>query len=398
MSADRRSRNRRAGVALPVGSRLLHIGPQKTGTSTLQQAFHETRCQLRKLGVHYAGSSRQHRVAAAAAVKDQPLHGNLESSLASWPRLVEDVRSSTAERVVVSAEMFANAPEERIPEVVEKLDPGLHVAVTLRPLVNILPSQWQQYVQNGLATPYLCWLREMFQRRDTTTVTPTFWHRHQHDELVARWARVVGPERVTVVVADETERDALLRAFESLLALPTGTLVAGGRDNRSLTASEAEVVRTINVLYKENGWPKDIYEKVLRQAFHNGIKTRTPARGEPRLATPQWAREQATEVAGEIVTGLRELARSGVRVIGDLDRLQAPPPRADGQEVCEPPTAVGTDVAAKVAIELVRASVIEPKRSVLRLLQQRAPAASVADPGQRRSMHLLRRRLRRLLG
>jgi hypothetical protein len=32
------------------------------------------------------------------------------------------------------------------------------VVVTLRPLARILPSQWQQYLQNGYCMPYLEWL------------------------------------------------------------------------------------------------------------------------------------------------------------------------------------------------------------------------------------------------
>ena len=67
---DRRGAGRRAacGVApgggqplralrLPDGSRLLHIGPHKTGTTTVQAALHQSRAALAEHGVHLAGSN-----------------------------------------------------------------------------------------------------------------------------------------------------------------------------------------------------------------------------------------------------------------------------------------------------------------------------------------------------
>ena len=39
--------------ALPDGSRLLHIGLPKTGTTALQASFHAARAELDKRGVSY---------------------------------------------------------------------------------------------------------------------------------------------------------------------------------------------------------------------------------------------------------------------------------------------------------------------------------------------------------
>lgn len=43
-------------MAYPDGSVILHIGPHKTGTTTLQAAFHQNREPLEAQGVHYVGS------------------------------------------------------------------------------------------------------------------------------------------------------------------------------------------------------------------------------------------------------------------------------------------------------------------------------------------------------
>lgn len=71
--------------------------------------------------------------------------------------------------------------------------------------------------------------------------------RHQHARLVERWAAVVGPERLTVIVPDESDPDMLLRSFEGLLALPHGVLRRRNwQENRSLSWDEVELVRRCN--------------------------------------------------------------------------------------------------------------------------------------------------------
>jgi hypothetical protein len=51
----------------------------------------------------------------------------------------------------MSIEFFVDAEDSALRRVVEDLG-GRRVIVvaTLRPLARVLPSQWQQYVQNGL--------------------------------------------------------------------------------------------------------------------------------------------------------------------------------------------------------------------------------------------------------
>jgi hypothetical protein len=352
-------------VPLPVGTRLLHIGPPKTGTSSLQGAFHTNRERLEALGVHYAGALRQQRIAAAAIVKDDVLPGNLDATLDRWPDLVDEVTRSEADRVVISAEMFANAGPDRIPAITDAFGPRTHVVVTLRPLVRLLPSQWQQYVQSGLRAPYQTWLVRMLEHPgEPTRLTPTFWQRHRHDALVARWADVVGPERVTVVALDEADRGMNLRVFESLLGLPAGTLVTDERSNRSLTVPEITLALAVNRRWHERGWPKDAYYKVVRPAFHTYLKSRAPAPDEPLLQTPRWAQVRADEIAEDMVARLRLLEKDGVTVIGDLDTLRLPP---EG-----PPDTVEVDhvdvgIAADAVISALQAAVIEPRKAVARI-------------------------------
>src|SRR5207247_2440901 len=147
-----------------------------------------------------------------------------------------EVRRSTEARVLLSSEFFADVEADRIPRIADDLGrERLHVVVTLRPLSRLLASQWQQYVQSFMRLSYDDWLDAVLNG-PPGKVTPTSWRRHRHDELIERWAAVVGPERMSVVVIDEDDHDQVLRVFEQLLGLRAGTLVAEGDvTSRSMT-------------------------------------------------------------------------------------------------------------------------------------------------------------------
>ena len=307
-------------VLLPEGTRLVHIGPHKTGTTTLQGAFHAARRKVERQGVHYASPNRQAKQAArAVAGRPSAYIGGRVPAEAHWLKLVADVEASTAKRILISAEGFADAGPAAARRMIDDLDPALvHVVATLRPLARILPSQWQQYVQNGLARTYDDWLQAIFEGPDRAG-SPSFWHRHRHDALIARWAEIVGPENVTVVVVDDRDHEASLRTFERLLGLRGGTLQpAEGIYNRSLTRPEVELVRAMHEASIKAGLEKGLRLNIVLHGAAANMKLREPGRDEPRVNTPAWAQERVTAVTRDIVEGIKA---SGVTVVGDLDTL-----------------------------------------------------------------------------
>ena len=309
---------------LPPGELLLHIGPFKTGTTTVQAAFHQNREALARQGVHYAGRGSQPMAAAMEAAGNEtlPTLGQVPGEAAGrWPRLLEEVRAADARHVVLSSEFFSGADDEHARAIVEDLGRDrTHVVVTLRPLVRIVASQWQQYVQNRIVVPYDAWLHAVLDDPDAPpTVTPSFWQRHRHDRLIERWAAAVGTDRLTVVVVDESEPQLLPHTFEQLLGLEPGTLVA--RDlgaNRSLTWPEVELVQTFNQGWIDADWSMADYTRLVRFGAIRHLQRRRTAAEETRVPIPPWAVERAAAIGAEMVAGIRA---GGVRIVGDLGTL-----------------------------------------------------------------------------
>ncbi|KAA1422808.1 hypothetical protein FE697_011675 [Mumia zhuanghuii] len=374
-------------LLLPEGVRLVHIGPPKTATTSLQASFHAARPQLEEHGVHYAGRRRHEMLAVVAAVGGKGFLGGPEPDLTEWNALLADMEAAGRQRVVLSSEYLAQARPQKVRRLVDEIGrEDMHVVLTLRPLDRLIPSQWQQYVQTGYDISYDEWLREMFSDEPRKGLTPTFWVRHRHDQLTKRWADVVGPENVTVVVLDPRDHELVLRVFEQLVGLPDGLLeLQQDLSNRSLTLGEVEVVREFNRLYREAEWPSSAHFHYLRNGVINELRTRQPGKDEPKIVTPAWAQDRMAALTETMVANLRT---SGVRVVGDLDTLVAEPAAADAAEQPESARRVSAEVAS-LAMVGAMAATGDPKIDASR----RRAWRPVDDLTTRELAGLLRRRL-----
>jgi len=321
---------------------LLHIGPPKTGTTSIQAAFDRAREAVLKQGVRYAGRKRHSREAVLAATGSPSLVGaELASGRREWAAIVREVRAAGEERVLFSSERLAHADSDHIRAIVEQLDPQrVHVVTTLRPLSKILPAQWQQAVQSGLVEPFDAWLRATLEiSRDNPR---SFWQRHDHARLVERWGGVVGPDRVRVIVVDEVDRERLLRSFEGLLGLRYGTLrLHRDLSNRSLTYPEAEAIRAFNLTAGDE-LSGPVHRRIVELGASFRMRQREPEQGAASIVLPAWARPAVATVSDEIVQGL---AASGVDVDGGLDRLRVAA-NEHGDRAGEPAAAAGGPAAA----------------------------------------------------
>ena len=307
---------------LPAGSRLLHIGIPKTGTTALQYAASQLRPQLLEHGVLYPGTDTYHFQAFYALIRAAE-QGDTGRPLVAWNRLLREIDASAAERTFISSEGASQAGDAAIDTIREGLGADTYIAITLRGMAERLPSAWQQRVQRGAEVRELdAWLEVMLAERPDPDIPAYFFERNNRPaDLAKRWASRFGADHVVIVMVDKRRPNLLYDSFEGLLGLPEGLL----RDraatdpnadlNRSMTPVEIEYVRRIREALRRYGFSsRDTYELVFEGAFTRDKIIRTPPAGEGRLAMPAWAAQRVAQMA---VEQQRELQSSGVRIIGD---------------------------------------------------------------------------------
>src|SRR4051794_4389054 len=150
-----------AGAAVPEGTRLVHIGPHKTGSTAIQVALHGARDRLAEHGVAYVttGGYRPRKAGWALGLRGSP-SGTSKPPMRQWQRFVEAVEAADAPRGCVSNEDFGRATKRQIARIVAGLgDQRVRVVAVARRLDRYLPSQWQERVKAGEKRGYDAWLR-----------------------------------------------------------------------------------------------------------------------------------------------------------------------------------------------------------------------------------------------
>jgi hypothetical protein len=344
---------------VPPGTVLLHIGPQKTGSTAIQVAAKSAVDELAAHGTHYVTGMR-HRPAApgwALGLAGRP-SGQPRPDFGLWETFAARVADSTADRVFVSNEDFSRATPDQIGRIVGDLGGDrIHVVLGARRFDRFLPSQWQERVKAGETRAYDEWLAVVLDRdsEEQSWERHNVWRSHDLQQLVARWSSYVDRSRIHVVVLDEGDRRQLPETFERLLDLPEETLrPVTGRSNRGLTWGECEMFRGINEAIADRGWSKDIRRRLMRGHVFPELRQRAPSGGPQSPPLPHWAAGTLRSLGADRVEWL---ATSGVDVIGDLDRLRVPDDLATAAEPYPRPEiprrAVGDLVTALMAGILV---------------------------------------------
>lgn len=314
----------------------------KTGTTALQVAAQHRRKSLLSQGVRYPGKGLNHRVPLGALLGLSVYYhlrtGKIRTDLldldkagvppsTEWRKFKSEIDRDTTNRILISHEYLSQISDDDACRLKREIDNGrLYVAVTLRPPSAIVPSLWAQGLKDdGQTAPLDEWLQRVYSDRPGM-MPARFSRAYDHGQLIERWSKIVGNERLIVIIADENDPEHLTNTFENMLGLPDATLQgrneANGLSNRSLTAVEAEFFRQINreLSNAEIGW--FAYHKLGRRgAMRQTVNHRDPPPDEPRVRLPQWAADLAARDGEKFAAQIEQL---GVRVVGDLSKLGAP--------------------------------------------------------------------------
>jgi len=336
-----------------VAKRLIvHAGFHKTGTTALQSAFYAVREKLAKRGFIYpqVGGKAHHKAIYSLMEKGWGWEdrGGNPVNRKKWPELVKKVRRAK-ENAIISSEFLCELNEAQIAKFKKDLDiDDVTIYFTLRPLLKIVPSAYQQHLKIGIRSDYEKWLHSILDNPGTSTITPSFWVRHQHAKVLRKWIDAYGKDRVKLVIVDEKDPDFMYQVFNDLLGLKK-PLLEEQKDkdsNRSLTLDEITLLRKVNKIFpKRRTWHD--YETFIRQGAMKYLTNKVkPAPDAPRLLTPEWAVEKIESISRESVAEIKEL---GIEIIGDIDTFSsAKIPTGISNE----PESIPVEIAARALVAL----------------------------------------------
>ena len=280
---------------------------------------------LLRHGVRYPGTLYNHRQPALALMNRgvRPVRGDRPAD--AWDELLHEIEQEPDRRIWISNEFICGCDEQTAARFLADLGTRTHVIVTLRSVVATLPSLWQQYVKTGSTESFEEWLAIVLTHPPDDARMPAYFSRNDQGAVIARWARLAGPENVTVVIGDKAHPRCIPSTFEALLGLPPHTLDPprgrGFETNRSFSAEEVSLFLKINQTLEPGKMTEDELTRILRGgSMARVLDERTPPSNDTALALPAWAARRASELGGRYA---EVIAGTGVRVVGDLAELSA---------------------------------------------------------------------------
>jgi hypothetical protein len=295
----------------------LHIGAPKTGTTYLQNILFTNRGKLRRAGLLYPGNAVRSHFWASQDLRGTAFHGHVEPQVAgAWERLVDQIRGF-AGNAIIDHEILAAASADQIDRALADLNfADVHIVFTARDIARQLPAAWQERIKNKDTLTYREFLDGVHAGLTGTGPRKYFWPLHDVPEILARWSRNVPPEHVHVVTLPPSGGDPTLlwRRFAGVLGLdPDAYDTDLGRENTSLTAAEAAVLRQLNLQLDDIAVPWPVYRSAVKHGLSGALGGESRSAG--RIELPEGVYAWVVAWSQQAVA---DLAAARYAVAGDL--------------------------------------------------------------------------------
>lgn len=292
---------------------ILHVGPHKTGTTSLQRALLRQYGSKKPQAIWYptpADFGPGHAMIGWAALG---LRGHAQPQPAIR-ELIETSLRSDCQVLILSSEIFAVAYRVKIAPLIEQTsDTDTHIVVTLSPIGRRAVSLWQEMVKHRSRIP-------LEHARDLVLSRPGL-----APGLTGHLAAHFPASKISVVIANPTAPMDLYRLFSEATGLPLSIPTAPTEltMNRGQGLAETEVIRGLNLGLAATDLPDEKYSKartMLRKLF-DSKEWRSAVPWVP-LALPRDWIEPLSKQCAETISELRELESQGrIEIFGDVDSL-----------------------------------------------------------------------------
>jgi hypothetical protein len=338
-----------------VGERptvFLHIGAPKTGTTYLQSILFRNRAALRGNGLLYPGDAVRSHFWAAQDLRESAFRGYVDPQVSgAWDRLVAEVRGHRG-NAIIDHENFASASTAQIDRALADLDfADVHLVFTARDIARQLPAAWQERMKNRDTLGYREFLDRVHDGMTGAGPRRWFWPLHDWPEILDRWSRGLSPDRVHVVTLPRSGADPglLWGRFADVLGIdPAGYDLDVTRDNTSLTAAEAAVLRDLNETIKDADIPWPVYRTAIKHGLSGALGEQRAATA--RIELPEDVYDWVVAWSQDAVDRLRS---AGYAVTGDLDEL-LPAARPLGADPDDVPATDRADAAGQMLGAMLR--------------------------------------------
>ena len=363
----------------------VHVGCAKAGTTFLQSALWQSRDVLRSHGVELPVDRLSH-YHLALAVRDK-LNPDTDSPKAFTvqDRFARALSDSAAATVVVSNELLAGATAEQAASLRDLIRASLaeaevHLVITARDLARLVPSAWQQRIQQRKTISWDDYLESV---REGTWPGAEFLRSHDPADIASRWAADLPPHRVHIVTLPPptAPRGLLLERFCGVIGIDAKILSDSvPSPNESLGFVQAELLRRVNVALGDRlKHSRAGYGRVGKSYFAHQVLA--PMGGERPSLPPEmtpWCQEQTERLIATIEQG-------GYDVAGDLDDLRSVP-------ASTAPSVVGDSEIAASAVGALADLLDQRHQDLVQLDELQNRPVSVR---RRRPIRRMRRRLGR---
>lgn len=312
----------------------LHVGAPKTGTTYLQNILFTNRAKLRRAGLLYPGNAVRSHFWASQDLRGTAFHGHVEAQVSgAWERMVDEIRGFDGD-AIVDHEILAAASADQIDRALADLRfADVHIVFTARDIARQLPAAWQERIKNKDTLTYRSFLDGVHAGLTGTGPRKYFWPLHDVPEILARWSRNLPADHVHLVTLPPSGGDPTLlwQRFAGVLRIDADSYDTDlGRENTSLTAAQAAVLRQLNEQLDDVDVPWPIYRSAVKHGLSGALGGETRAAG--RIELPADVYEWVVTWSQHAVA---ELRAARYAIAGDLAEFlpAARPTGADPDDV-----------------------------------------------------------------
>ena len=291
---------------------VLHVGPPKTGTTSLQTMLQRLYGAPTTRRIWYptpAAMGPGHALLAELAVG----FNNEIPNPQVINHLLSQARSGDCKTLIISSENFSEIGTSAglaLRAVLEECES--HLVFTLSPIARRLLSVWQEFVKHGVTT-------RLAESCDMIINQPGM-----RSDFVERLISLLNPSRATVIVTN-TENSAakIAQDFCSAIGLDPAQVPneEGVRLNKSLGAIELELLLQANQVLESRGLTFP-FASILNRSVFETEKWRNMVPFEP-VRLPVELAERCRDLAGDTIAALAKLTEDKkVALVGDIGHLK----------------------------------------------------------------------------